>query len=161
MNQMKLLILLRHSQRDPQDHSSDGGLSIEGWNQSRRTQKKLLEKLHSPPVRLISSPKRRCQESLQAFSEELGISIEIDQDLDEQGASEDSTSFRSRVQSFIEKFKGLKEDPVLICSHGDWIPEAIYECTHLITEIKQGGWAELSHENGKWILQDLIHLPQQ
>ena len=118
------------------------------------------------PSALWVSPKIRTGQTLQALSQNFNLPLEVKIELDLRSNLEQRTEFKNRVLNFIESLSrtsltqenGMDSDRcVFICTHYDWIEEAMalipadrdlitFEYTH---------WAPAHYihfklENGLW-----------
>ncbi len=83
------LLLLRHGETalTPERRfsgigSGDPALSAVGWRQAEQAAR--AEALHAAsPVRVLTSPLRRCRETADVLAEGLGLPVEVDEDLRE------------------------------------------------------------------------------
>jgi broad specificity phosphatase PhoE len=158
------IILIRHAHRDTADRAFDNGLSDKGRAEAEALQKFFVKKCGSswPPAKmnelaLISSPKRRCIETLTPIQELTGVNISVNQALDEQKASETTSQFIQRCRAFLNAVSsplGSSEDSklrgkrwIVLCSHGDWLPLAVQVLTHSPTlqplAFKKGSWTQI------------------
>jgi broad specificity phosphatase PhoE len=114
------LILLRHGDRSP--GFSDVPLSEKGHAQARElTQKKEL--LNSTQV--YCSPKRRALQTIEPLMTVLGKKAEVTNDLDQMRHIESPTDFLNRIQRFIDTLPKNSSEIVLLCSHSDWLQQAV------------------------------------
>ncbi len=121
------LLVIRHAHRDVQNPRDDNSLSPRGHKQSKALSKAILERWGpSCPWTLISSPKLRCQETLECLAESLKTDVIIDPDLDEQSYNESNRDMTDRIDRFLTKILSKTDDEkpyfFALCSHGDWIP---------------------------------------
>jgi broad specificity phosphatase PhoE len=143
------LVLIRHAHRDTTLRSRDNGLSEKGQKQARALARIFEERVaeSASKIKLFSSPKKRCIETMQPIAVVDDLKIEINPLLDEQRDGENDTQFRARVgefMSFVKKeFKG-DDEWVLVCSHGDWLPLVLGD-----VQISKGCWAQV--EDGRLI----------
>ncbi|TVQ80473.1 MAG: hypothetical protein EA369_02390 [Bradymonadales bacterium] len=153
----KHLILLRHAHRDVSDRRLDNGLSERGIKQAHRVAQILSERVRALglPITILTSPKLRCQETVQELGERLSIPVIIDQSLDERSESEDSDTFNQRLESWIDKLKSSQEI-VVAASHGDILPELLFKLTGVHSEIGKSGWAHLSPKGSSWVIADFV-----
>lgn len=114
-------IFLRHAHRDIQDRSLDNGLSPKGLIQGKRLAEWLCKKSPFQPLRVFSSPKKRCLETATFVCEAFKLELEILDALDEQGPSESEMDFKKRIKKLIQSPDF--SDRSLFCSHGDVLPE--------------------------------------
>jgi broad specificity phosphatase PhoE len=146
------LVFIRHAHRDTSFRAKDNGLSDKGQRQARALSRIFEERVSSEAskVKLFSSPKRRCVETLQPIADIDDLKIEISPLLDEQQEGENDTQFRARVAEFMSsvqtQFKGPKgnNDWVLVCTHGDWLPLVLGD-----VQISKGCWAQM--EGGRLV----------
>ena len=95
---------------DPQDH--DRALDDAGLEQAA----KLTEWLrHEEVTRILSSPFRRCVQTVQPLADELGLTVELCDWLAETAEVEQSWKGMSAVA----------DECAVLCSHGDVIPDLI------------------------------------
>lgn len=113
---MANLYVVRHAhagtrgQHDGPD--SERPLTERGWRQARG----LVELLGDAGItRLVTSPFRRCRETLVPLSEALGLPVEPDDRLAE----------GSGFGPVLELAEELRETPAVLCSHGDVIPDLL------------------------------------
>jgi broad specificity phosphatase PhoE len=143
------LVFIRHAHRDTSLRSRDNGLSEKGHKQARALARIFEERVsaEASKVRLFSSPKKRCVETLEPIANVDDLRIEVNALLDEQQDAENESKFRARVAEFMSfvksKFKG-DDDWVLVCSHGDWLPLVLGN-----VQISKGCWAQM--EDGRLI----------
>jgi 8-oxo-dGTP diphosphatase len=110
--------LVRHASAGTRDDASptDGERPLDrtGREQARR----LVEELADVrPVRVLSSPAVRCMQTVAPLAEASGVEVEPHRDLFEGTAVEDAWRL-------LEWAAGQDGD-VVLCSHGDVIPELI------------------------------------
>ena len=113
---MAKLYVVRHA--DAGDRGQSAGpdderpLSDRGWRQA----KGLVANLGAVGItRLVSSPFRRCRETLEPLAEHLGLAVETDDRLAE------GMGFSGALDLAAE----LQDAPAVICSHGDVIPDLL------------------------------------
>ena len=138
---MKTLILIRHAHRDTHDRSADNGLSAKGKRQVERLRESLLAR--DPKAAFLTSPKRRCRETLVPLAEQAGALARVEPLLDEQGPDESEGELHARVQSFAEWFRSEAPALTYACSHGDWLPLCIEELSGEAGDLRKGAWARL------------------
>ncbi|MGE4232867.1 MAG: phosphoglycerate mutase family protein [Bacteriovoracia bacterium] len=141
----KQLILLRHGHR--QKISFDNGLSEKGQKQAKAISKFFSHRFSEKPM-LVSSPKKRCLETLDPLSKEYKREIEILAFLDEGGALEDKAiGFRKWIETEAP-------DLVVACSHGDVLPTIIQNLTGARVDLKKGSWTHiLIHHSGNRLFE--------
>ena len=122
------ILLFRHGHREKTwGHEADNGLSERGRAQVAEWSRMMQEIERSPEdavgrIRVFSSPKSRCQETLSPWSETWAKHVEVDQRLDEQGVMSDAV-FVGQVRDFLSTLASCQlGNMVVLCSHGDWIP---------------------------------------
>ena len=151
---IKQLILLRHAHRDTTVRTMDNGLSAKGERQAKWLKRfasqrfTLLEWQELKGV-ILTSPKLRCVETVAPLSQVFHSKIELRPDLEEQRSGESFAIFNERIQRFMSWW--VKDGPPLTvaCSHGDWLPLAIFHLTGAAIEMKKGAWLELEWETGR------------
>lgn len=152
------LILVRHGHRDSANYYEDNGLSDKGSSQLQSLAKFFSESIESTNnIAFLSSPKKRCTESLKIIADSFSKKISVDEKLVERKEDEDSKKFESRIRSWLNDWK--KEDTSIsfVCSHGDWIPQFIKISMDLHIDIKKSGWIELRYtpSSNSWILEKM------
>ena len=156
----KTLILIRHAHRDTEDPSLDNGLSPKGREQSQRLAdfiQHYLEKEHKgEKPHFWSSPKKRCRETLEAVASRVGREIKVDPKLAEFSPIESRQDFESRMESFIDEWKYEGQPLMVVCSHGDWIPDCILKLTGARIGIKKAGIVMVQWVGGEAFLTNLI-----
>lgn len=124
---MGKLYIVRHA--DAGDRARGGRpdeerpLSERGWRQARG----LAEQLADVGItRLVSSPFRRCVETLTPLADKLGLTVEVDERLGEgQGAT-----------GPLQLAEELQDAPAALCSHGDVIPDVLEALVRRGTKLK-------------------------
>lgn len=150
-NERKTLILVRHAHRDTTYKEEDNGLSVKGIQQASILTQEIKDQLSKlpvdqialPEILLLSSPKRRCIETLQPLENFLKTPILINPLLGEQLNSENSFQFQKRIQNFFDQWIEKNAPLTIICSHGDWIPSAIKLLVGTDKEINKGEWTQI------------------
>jgi broad specificity phosphatase PhoE len=149
-----MLIVVRHAHRDKSaGRDSDNGISPKGRKQAMRVLehfKKEFPGLHAPVFKLLSSPKKRCVETVQPVAEAAKLKVHTSSLLDEGPELED------RARKFLTEWKREGSGVTMICSHGDWIPLFLELATGVPTDLAKGGWAQLENVDGKLIVTRLI-----
>jgi broad specificity phosphatase PhoE len=109
------LLLIRHAhagnRKDWAGDDRERPLSSKGRRQART----LIDQLEPwAPSRVLSSPYRRCVETVKPLADELGLKVE---ELDElaEGAGLEA----------LELVRSLHDSHVALCTHGDVIPEIL------------------------------------
>lgn len=140
LNSEKTIILVRHAHRNKEE-GADNGLSWKGKRQSIVLARLIAD--FSVP-KLVSSPKRRCVETLRPLSKLLQTEVSVHSLLDEQGEHEDPDSFEKRVRRFLRDWKNSANPITVACSHGDWIPLAVEWLVSRRLDLKKGGFARIA-----------------
>jgi broad specificity phosphatase PhoE len=168
---MKLpLILIRHAHRDTADRSFDNGLSKKGKKQAQF----LLSKYQSSfgknrhvgaPAILLSSPKLRCVETLEPLSKKYRTKLTTTTDLLEHQAGESKRVFDARIDAVKKQVVGLMKRsvdepflhrPFVICSHGDWLEEAVKIWSGASVPCSKGSWVEFEVASGIFVLKTVM-----
>ncbi len=157
---IKTLIVIRHAHRDKdQGREVDNGLSEKGWAQAEKLFRHFEHRYGGIPVRVVSSSRLRCIETVQAIADQKKKKIEVDDILLEQIEKESGKAFRARVRSFMRGWTKSKDAVTLISTHGDWIPFFFEEALGIEVNLKKGGWAEIEfsgkHAELTWLIQEL------
>jgi broad specificity phosphatase PhoE len=142
----KILIIVRHAHREVINPLEDNGLSEKGHKQARKILKHFKSSCGKVPITLMSSPRTRCQETIEPIAEFLKQKITISNDLDE-GAQTKFGRLEKRIEDFKKWCIERAPEMTLICSHGDWIPAFFEHTIGQALELKKAGWATL-HVNG-------------
>ena len=167
MSQVKTLILIRHAHRTMEMPSKDNGISDKGQLQVKKLVKFAQHRLVGSSPLWLSSPKKRCIETISPILKEMNLNVsagkpvgktlvEIDPRLIEHGPTENAALFSARMDEFLDFWKYEGPEVTVICSHGDWIPFAIYRLTGVRTMLKKSGWAEIEYANGECTLTWLV-----
>jgi broad specificity phosphatase PhoE len=149
-----LLIVVRHAHRDKSEgRDSDNGVSGKGKKQAAKILehfKKEFPSLSPAKVRFLSSPKKRCVETVQPIAEWMKAKVHTSHLLDEGPELED------RARKFLSDWKREGTGVTVICSHGDWIPLFLELATGVPTDLAKGGWAQLESVDGRLVITRLI-----
>ena len=144
---MSALILVRHAHRELSDPGADNGLSKKGREQSRRLLAYFKRRIgKNERVTLLSSPKRRCLETLAPLESYLGCKTLVSDLLVEQKNRESPAAFRARISRALDGIVASREKSrrlIVLCSHGDWLPIALKRLCGANAELKKGGLAEI------------------
>lgn len=148
------MIVVRHGHRDKGGGGeADNGLSAQGRKHAERIRARFGKKFPGEKAALISSPKLRCRETLLPLAESLGVTIQNSAYLDEGG------DLPVKCQEFFEAFSRGRDSLVVICTHGDWIPEFLEQAVGSPIELDKGAWAQFEGRAGerypqlRWLLQ--------
>lgn len=151
---IKQLIFLRHAHRDTSVRTMDNGLSAKGERQAKWVKRFSQQRFTTQEWQqlkggILTSPKLRCVETVAPLSEYFQCKIELRADLEERRSGESFAAFNERIHRFMGWW--VKEGPALTvaCSHGDWLPLAIFHLTGAAIEMKKGAWLELEWESGR------------
>ena len=147
----KKLILIRHAHRDISDRGADNGLSEKGRAQARALAEHFLAQYDGKKAgsfRMLSSPRRRCVETIQDIADEAHVKIELSRLLVEQEDGESARDLETRVKEFLAWWRNEAPKFTLICSHGDWLPLALSFLIGGAVDFKKGAWAEVTLDEG-------------
>lgn len=115
---MAKLYLVRHAdaghRRDFDGPDRERPLSERGWRQAEGLAEQLAD---AGIVRLLASPFLRCMQTLEPLARRVGIPVEPERRLAE----------GSGAVSPLELAEQLRAAPVVLCSHGDVIPDVLDE----------------------------------
>ncbi len=145
----KVIILIRHAHRDTTNRELDNGLSDKGYRQAEIIKKWLPEQIKELKLKSIvalTSPKKRCVETISPVARRTLAMVEVWDELDEQNDSESQEKFWERVQTTIHNIHQRPEDVVLVCSHGDYLPLFIFHLIGVNLELSKGGICAISTE---------------
>jgi broad specificity phosphatase PhoE len=154
----KKLFLIRHAHRDTETPSRDNGLSEKGLSQVKRLVPFLADRVEGD-IRCLSSPKKRCRETLEPVAESCGVRLEIDERLGEAGPFERKDEVLARLDSFISEWQEEGAEILLACSHGDIIPLLVERLTGARIGIKKCGVVEIDLFAGECFLMGLVQKP--
>ncbi len=150
----RIFILVRHAHRDTDmGRSRDNGLSEKGRDQAKAFRDHFLETYGSKTALLLSSPKKRCLQTLEPLSHKIATPVEVEALLDEQSEGESFSDLEDRV-SLFQAWREAEEAPLVVASsHGDWIPSFADKTVQQALPLKKGAWLtfEIS-EKKKWKL---------
>lgn len=129
------LILIRHAHRDTENHALDNGLSEKGLKQVKQVVKFAQSRDLEGAV-FLSSPKKRCIETITPVADWHGSRVKI-----EKAIGEGCTP--AELNAFIDQWKYEGPDTTVISSHGDVIPMLVQKLTGGLISIKKAGWCEV------------------
>lgn len=113
---MASLYVVRHAHAGTRGQSDgpdeERSLSERGWRQARGLVDLLSE---AGATRLLTSPYRRCHQTLEPLGDALGLPVEDDERLAE------GSGFGPAL-ALAEELRGA---PAVLCSHGDVIPDLL------------------------------------
>lgn len=144
--------MIRHAHRDTTNRALDNGLSEKGKKQAENLrsfyEKRIKDDSALKDAHFISSPKKRCIETLAPLAELQRKTVEIKLELDEQRAAEKFEAFDLRIQRFAQWW--VKESPEVLfaSSHGDLLPLISYHLLGASIDFKKGAWLELEWAAG-------------
>jgi len=152
----KYLFVTRHAHRDVTDRLLDNGLSEKGRLQAKALGNYLSKVLRDQTdLKIESSPRLRCQETLQPLCKELRVDAKTNPLLDEKGGGESQSQLDLRILKFIDHWKSGGPRYLVICSHGDWIPDFARLLLQKDQDLNKGGMMEITLTKGKALLFDL------
>jgi 8-oxo-dGTP diphosphatase len=99
-------------------------------------------------TRLVSSPFRRCTQTLEPFAQRLGLAIEVDDRLAEGAGGLDALALADEL--------AREHDAAVVCTHGDVIPELLRTLNATTTRFKdpfiwpKGSTWVISGDGGVW-----------
>jgi len=153
----KTLILIRHAHRDTSQRELDNGLDDKGREQAKGIRRFFIDRFQTEDFRrglwFVSSPKRRCLETLLPTARGLDRPIDAHPDLDEQSTRESTAAFAARIERFLQEWRQAKPDITVLCSHGDWLPRACELLLRHTPDFKKGSWLELECESDSSVLK--------
>lgn len=136
---LKEFVLFRHAKKN--FDSIDPDLSRDGFEQAARILEAVQKNKLPLPQVLLTSPKKRAQQTLSYLQEELQIPLFIETALDERGPEESSSQFHRRVTEFLSKELPYKNVQfAFLCTHLDWL-----EAFALIAPLKIDISSEIIH----------------
>jgi len=118
------IYLFRHAQK-AMDFSGDPDLTSEGHSQASKLLDKVLKNELPTPTHLWVSPKKRTHSTFRPLTEPFQLNLENHEALREQQGDENLSDFRKRILSFLENAGALNQATIYMCSHYDWVIEAM------------------------------------
>jgi 8-oxo-dGTP diphosphatase len=151
-HQPAILIVVRHAHRDKSaGRDTDNGISAKGRKQALRVLEHFKKEFKKPSkLKILSSPKKRCMETVEPIAESAGARVQASALLDE------GPDLELRAKKFLTEWKKDGSGITVICSHGDWIPVFLEMATGVPTDLAKGGWAQLEHVNQRLVVTRLI-----
>lgn len=150
----KTLILIRHAHRDKKlGADADNGISEKGEKQVKKLVKYIQEHYLEINPLIISSPKKRCQQTIAPVAEVFKKEIEINELVGE------SANIEGRVRDFHKWWMQKAPEFTIVCSHGDFIPICIYMMTGARADISKCSLTEISGPTAAPYLVHLIQAP--
>jgi broad specificity phosphatase PhoE len=145
------LVFVRHGHRDKPTPDVDNGISPKGLTQVEDLLKD-FKKGRLPQSKIFwSSPKKRCVETLGPVAKLAGAPLKVEKLLDEQSSTESTLEFNKRIMELIKKATETGE-VVYLCSHGDFIPQAIDFLTGKFVDVSKGQAIQVTKSEGHWDL---------
>lgn len=145
----KTIILIRHAHRDNTNRALDNGLSDKGYKQVEVLKKWMpvvVKEFGATSSVALTSPKKRCVETLTPVARKILSPIEVWDDLDEQAENESHEKFWERIQHSIYLINKRPEDLIFVCSHGDYLPLFIFHLIGFNLELSEAGACALNTE---------------
>lgn len=108
---------------------------------------------------LLTSPKKRCMETLEPLARKLERKLVLHPSLTEfrgDNKKETKSEFKKRIRLFLREWEKSKNPLTILCTHGDWIPHFFKETLGTSIHLKKGGWAELEGSGEiqlTWLIQ--------
>ena len=142
------VILIRHGQAAGRKEWEGDDRSRPLTDKGRRQALALPKALETyAPQRVLSSPFRRCLETVEPLARELGLSVESAEDLAEGSGL-----------TALALVRALADEKVALCTHGDVIPEVLVPLADEDRvdlgphprQAKGSAWL-LEHTNGRFI----------
>ena len=155
----KTLVFIRHAHRNVEDHTRDNGLSDKGEAQVKKLVKFVRNRLDQQSPIFLSSPKKRCLQTLGPVAENFKKELIVDERLNERKPNEELDQYLARIDEFLDFWKYECGDLTVICSHGDFIPILVEKLTHAKTGLKKCGYGEIEYLSGEacltWLIQKI------
>jgi phosphohistidine phosphatase SixA len=140
LSSAKRLILIRHAHRDKPfglGGIADNGLSAKGLKQAERVREYFKEHFEGEAPLILSSPKKRCRETVAPIAKMEGVKVQESEDLNE------GEQVEKKAKRFLEWWKEEAPPLTVACSHGDWIPEFTMLALGEEIDLNKAGWLEL------------------
>lgn len=117
---LKEIVLFRHAQKG--SWTNDPELSEQGHRQALLIVELVHRELLPRPHQLLTSPKKRAQQTLIPLQEEFQIPLIIEPTLDERNSYETGREFEARIKSFVqEEIPQQQSSCLFMCTHLDWL----------------------------------------
>jgi broad specificity phosphatase PhoE len=123
-SQTMMIYIFRHAQKAT-NFSVDPDLTEQGHAQAETLLKKALNGDLPAPTELWVSPRIRTHSTFRPLSQHYRVPMQTTDALSEQTAEESLSAFRQRVLAFLEDHSRKKDQVVFLCSHYDWVLEAM------------------------------------
>jgi len=151
-----LLYLVRHAHRDKSPGAEiDNGLDDLGKQQAAQLSMQLASELQGRSVSLISSPARRCVETLKPLSEHLSQPIDAVAVLHDQQEGENAVDFLSRLNEFQAIWDDCHSDILVACTHGDVIPELTQILAGTRATLAKGTFTKIERDSSGPVLSSV------
>lgn len=117
---MKEIVIFRHAQKD--SWQANPTLSDYGQKQAQNLVTLVNTSQLPAPSLLISSPKKRAQQTFIPLQEKFQIPLVLDPALDERSNHETGREFEARIKQFIHYDLVQNAVPCMfLCTHLDWL----------------------------------------
>ncbi len=141
------VVFFRHATRDTLAPNAIAGADQhdQHLNETGRRQALELVELVQPkgplpkPTHLYCSPKKRARETMQPLATTYQTRLSAEPELDERGDRETHASLTKRVRKWIGniQFSMAASDAIYVCSHYDWLAEALVIIPSNLSELEQ------------------------
>lgn len=158
--------LFRHGQKSSSP-LSEPDLTEYGHQQAARIAERIRAGSFLPGTLFLASPRLRAQSTLRVAADYCKKKPEVVQALDQREGYESAEQFRNRIAAFINSFEKTyaAEKTVYLCTHHDWIEEAlslIPADTDLL-DSKYWSWssaqfAQFQITNGLWEIKNFAQV---
>lgn len=159
---VKRLIIIRHAHRDTATPSLDNGLSKKGKKQARRLLNFYGRVLPDARPLILTSPMKRCVETVEQLAAASGTRAVMDKRLLDLSGKEGRQTRPKRLVDFLSWWKEQAPALTIACSHGGWIDLFLKVTTGANSNLKKGGWAEISWQGKQaelvWLIQSFKNL---
>jgi len=125
----------------------DNGLSEKGLVQAQETATQIAPLLRRSraPVRILTSPKARCLETVTPIGLAMAVRVEVEPRLAEQRDDEDSRAMLRRLRELVKELEARAAGyQLVLCSHGDVLPLLTEMLTGRSESLKKGEWLSVS-----------------
>lgn len=148
----QIFVFVRHAHRDTSERFLDNGIDDKGKAQVAEVLEKYKSEGLPRSKEFWSSPKLRCQETIEPLAKFEKVKVKIVSDLDEQTDKETSKDFKKRIYKFLDNLKKEKKT-IYLCSHGDWLPEALQELTGMWIDVKKAQTIICENSGSGWVVR--------
>lgn len=122
------VFIFRHGEKES-SFDGDPNLTLRGRAQATKLAEWVQQGRLPSPTLLLSSPKKRAQQTFEPLAKNSGLKLNLDTSLTEKTHQETPEQFRDRVQKTVQNLNdqaGLQKGQcVYIVSHMDWLEEAL------------------------------------